>query len=263
MNEPDESMDLYIEASQTGWLAAPQTQQALASLVRTVTERPTGLYLTVAEGALGLASGQDKKQHPVSVDFINGAARHRQQHGGGRSQAIARAVGLHKRKDLFVLDATAGLGRDAFVLASLGATVMMLERHPIVRLLLSDGLERARTSGDPVFERMSLHQGTLEGCFETVSPDVVYLDPMFPARRSKAAVKKEMALFHLLVGTDEDADELLLPALACAQRRVVVKRPRIAPPLAGQVPGLVLTGKSSRFDIYPLRSLAADHHPAL
>lgn len=85
-----------------------------------------------------------------------------------------------------------------------------------------------------------------------------YLDPMFPVRRSKAAVKKDMALFHTLVGPDEDADALLAPALALAQRRVVVKRPRIAPPLAGHQPGMILSGKSSRFDIYPLKSISND-----
>lgn len=261
MTEPSELSDLYIEASESGNLAAAQTAPQLATLTRTVTTRPAGLYLTVVDGALGLASGEAPKQHPVTVDFISGAARHRQQYGGGRSQAIARAVGLHQRKDLLVLDATAGLGRDAFVLASLGATVIMLERHPVVRLLLSDGLERARSSGDPLFERMSLYPGTLEDHVQTLSPDVVYLDPMFPERRSKAAVKKDMALFHALVGADEDADALLAPALTCALRRVVVKRPRIAPPLDGKAPGTVLAGKSSRFDIYPLRSMTQGHDP--
>ncbi|HET8903009.1 MAG TPA: class I SAM-dependent methyltransferase [Saccharospirillum sp.] len=251
-------LDLFIEPAQSGRLIASHTQAQLDQLARTVTRRPAGLYLTVVDGALGLASGEAVKQHPVCVDFVGGAARHRQQYGGGRSQAIARAVGLHQRKDLVVLDATAGLGRDAFVLASLGATVFLMERHPIVHLLLSDGLDRARNSGDPVFDRMGLQEGTLEQVAGELSPDVVYLDPMFPERRSKAAVKKDMALFHTLVGPDEDADALLAPALALAQRRVVVKRPRIAPPLAGQQPGMVLSGKSSRFDIYPLKSISND-----
>jgi len=255
MKEPSHWIDLYIEPGQTEYLSASKTQTELPGITRNVAQRPAGLYLTVVDGALGLASGEAVKQLPVSVDFINGAARHRQQFGGGRSQAVARAVGLHQRRDLVVLDATAGLGRDAFVLASLGATVIMLERHPVVRLLLSDGLDRARDSGDLLFDRMSLHDGTLDHMSHSLAPDVVYLDPMYPERRSKAAVKKDMALFHTLVGADEDADALLAPALACAQRRVVVKRPRIAPALAGQEPGMVLAGKSSRFDIYPLRSI--------
>ncbi|WP_084649193.1 class I SAM-dependent methyltransferase [Saccharospirillum impatiens] len=258
MDAINHRIDFYLDSAQPGHLIASQTQARLALYAQEVSERPDGLFLTITGGALGLASGDMVKQHPVCVDFIGGAARHRQQFGGGRSQAIAKAVGLHQRKDLVVLDATAGLGRDAFVLASLGATVIMMERHPVVRLLLTDGLERARSSGDPVFDRMSMHDGTLLNMAHALSPDVVYLDPMYPERRSKAAVKKDMALFHALVGADEDADALLAPALTCAQRRVVVKRPRIAPPLDGQKPGLVLAGKSSRFDIYPLKSISND-----
>ena len=89
-------------------------------------------------------------------------------------------------------------------------------------------------------------------------PDVVFLDPMFPEKRKNAAPKKEMAAFHFLVGADADADALLPLALQVAQRRVVVKRPRHAPVLAGVKPSLVLEGESTRFDIYPLRSMAID-----
>ena len=85
-----------------------------------------------------------------------------------------------------------------------------------------------------------------------------FLDPMFPEKRKNAAPKKEMAAFHFLVGADADADALLPLALQVAQRRVVVKRPRHAPVLAGVKPSLVLEGESTRFDIYPLRSMAID-----
>ncbi|MCH8530818.1 MAG: class I SAM-dependent methyltransferase [Saccharospirillum sp.] len=216
---------------------------------------PIGLYITSHEEALAIADGAAPKQKPVAVDFFSSAAVHRQRYGGGRSQAIAKAIGLPKRADISVLDATAGLGRDAWVLASLGARVWMLERHPIVRLLLLDGLNRAFKAGlEP--ETMRLLEGNLiEGIQGVNQPDVVYLDPMFPERRSSAAVKKEMTVFHDLVGPDADADALLEPALALARYRVVVKRPRHAPDLGGQKPGLVLSGKSSRFDIYPIKSL--------
>jgi 16S rRNA (guanine1516-N2)-methyltransferase len=256
LNPANKVIEFFAEPGQTGLLAS--TGEHLERIATVVTERPGELYLTVVGGALSLANGEAVKQVPVSVDFTSGAARHRQQYGGGRSQAIARAVGLHQRRSLSVLDATAGLGRDAFVLASLGATVYLLERHPVVRLLLSDGLARARTSGDPVFDRMMLLDGSMDQLSLDTAPDVVYLDPMFPERRSKAAVKKDMAMFHQLVGADLDADTLLAPALNLAQRRVVVKRPRVAPVLAAREPNLALTGKSSRFDIYTLKSMTAD-----
>jgi 16S rRNA (guanine1516-N2)-methyltransferase len=87
------------------------------------------------------------------------------------------------------------------------------------------------------------------------APQVIYLDPMFPHRDKSALVKKEMRLFRPLVGDDDDAPALLQAALALATHRVVVKRSRKAPVIAGEQPGYVLEGKSSRFDIYPKKSL--------
>ncbi len=89
------------------------------------------------------------------------------------------------------------------------------------------------------------------------APQVIYLDPMFPHRDKAALVKKEMRLFRPLAGDDDDAPALLEAALALATHRVVVKRPRKAPTIAGVQPGYALEGKSSRFDIYPKKSLKA------
>ena len=89
-----------------------------------------------------------------------------------------------------------------------------------------------------------------EQCF-----DVVYLDPMFPARQKSAAVKKEMAMFHHLVGEDHNDASLLQLALEHARFRVVVKRPKGAPFFAEQAPSLSQEGKSGRFDIYALNKI--------
>ncbi|MBS1227845.1 MAG: SAM-dependent methyltransferase, partial [Proteobacteria bacterium] len=83
----------------------------------------------------------------------------------------------------------------------------------------------------------------------------IYLDPMFPHRDKSAQVKQDMRHFRPLAGDDDDAPQLLAAALALATHRVVVKRPRKAPAIAGQLPGSALEGKSSRFDIYPKKSL--------
>jgi len=82
------------------------------------------------------------------------------------------------------------------------------------------------------------------------APDVIYLDPMFPERRKSAAVKKEMQLFHQLIGTNMDAEQLFESALSGACERVVVKRPRTAPALAHRSPSYSLEGKRNRYDIY-------------
>ena len=202
-----------------------------------------------------------KAPGPVKVDFVGGAAAHRRKFGGGKGQQIAKAVGIRGGFYPRVVDATAGLGRDAFVLASLGCEVHMLERNPIVRTLLEDGLSRLqRAARDEaelagVAERLSLEAGTQSSLAWLLSQGeesipVVYLDPMFPERGKSAKVKKEMAVFHHMVGADEDADALLSPAIRACYYRTVVKRPRLAPYLAGEKPALSLEGKSGRFDIY-------------
>lgn len=191
----------------------------------------------------------------VFVDFVEGAVAHRRKFGGGRGQSIAKAVGLKAGATPLVVDATAGLGRDAFVLASLGCQVVMLERSPVVAALLADGLARAYADpeiGHWMQERMRLLPGpALQRLQElTIAPEVVYLDPMFPHKKKSALVKKEMRVFQSLVGPDLDADALLPAALAVASKRVVVKRPDYAGWLNEMKPSSAIETKSNRFDLY-------------
>lgn len=215
-------------------------------------------YLCWHQQALVLRNAQLVKQGDILVDFASGAATYRRKFGGGKSEGIAKAVGLTKRSGLRVLDATAGLGRDAFVLASLGAELILLERNPAVAALLTDGLRRASLDEQLAAwlpARMQLRvTGALSGLEAALAAheaiDVVYLDPMFPAREKSALVKKEMRAFHDVVGEDLDADELLAPARQLARYRVVVKRPGYAGYLAGQTPSMSIEGKNNRFDVY-------------
>ncbi len=199
---------------------------------------------------------------PLRVDFIDGALAHRRQFGGGSGQMIAKAVGIQPGVRPTVLDATAGLGRDAFVLACLDCQVQMIERNPIVAALLADGLRRARLDLQvaAIVERMPLLVGDaieLMSVWAAPAPQVIHLDPMFPSRDKSALVKKEMRLFKPLVGADDDAPALLAAALALATHRVVVKRARKAPAIRGTAPTYSLEGKSSRYDIYAKKSLKA------
>ena len=59
----------------------------------------------------------------ISIDFIRGSLAHRQQFGGGRGQAISKAMGLKSGITPSILDTTAGLAGDAFVLATLGCPI--------------------------------------------------------------------------------------------------------------------------------------------
>ena len=199
---------------------------------------------------------------PIRVDFISGAVAHRRLFGGGSGQMIAKAVGIAPGIRPTMIDATAGLGRDAFVLAELGCAMTLIERQPLIAALLEDGLQRASADPEvgPIVARMKLLCGNaieLLSAWNDEEPQVIYLDPMFPHRDKSALVKKEMRLFRPLAGDDDDAPALLDAALALATHRVVVKRPRKAPAIAGKPPGYTLEGKSSRFDIYPMKSLKA------
>lgn len=223
--------------------------------------RDFDLLLFSDEQGLGLQATGKGAPGPVRVDFSGGKAGYRREHGGGTGQLVARAVGLQKtRAKLHVLDATAGLGQDAFVLAGLGCTLTLFERSPIVHALLADGLERGRMSPaiSDIVARMTLHEGSsidwLASAGANVA-DVIYLDPMFPHRDKSAAVKKEMQLFRPVVGDDDDAPGLLAAALNAATYRVVVKRPRKSPSIEGPEPATRIEGKSSRYDIYPIKAL--------
>ncbi len=214
------------------------------------------MALVLTAEHLELRKRDEPKLGGIYVDFVGGAMAHRRRFGGGRGEAVAKAVGIKSGYLPDVVDATAGLGRDAYVLASVGCRVRMVERHPVVAALLDDGLRRGYEDaeiGPWLRERLQLiHASSLSALAEiTPRPEVVYLDPMFPHRQKSALVKKEMRVFQSLVGADEDADGLLEPARRLATRRIVVKRPDYAPPLADVATSNAVVTKGHRFDIYP------------
>lgn len=211
--------------------------------------------LVFEQDCLVLNKRDEPKLKGIFVDFVSGAVAHRRKFGGGRGQAIAKAVGLKQGVNPTVVDGTAGLGRDAFVLASLGCQVTLVERNPVVAALLEDGLRRAYQDADIgpwMQQRMTLVHGSSLTELSTLGEqvDVVYLDPMYPHREKSALVKKEMRVFQSLVGADLDADGLLAPAMELATKRVVVKRPDYAEDLDGVKPSTVIATKKNRFDVY-------------
>lgn len=199
---------------------------------------------------------------PVAADFANPGLRHRRV--SGAPELLGRAVGVGKKSPLRVVDATAGLGRDAFVLAGLGCEVLLCERDPVIAELLRSGLSMAALGDDrelaDVAQRMTLYIGD---ALELDAPrllgvDVICLDPMFPPRDKSAAVKKEMALFQDLLHSESevtDADALLQWALRQDVARVIVKRPARAAPLSPHSPSHSINGKAVRYDVYALRKL--------
>ncbi len=224
-----------------------------------ITDDRAPLCVWVGAKGIGISATNDLKTKPVCVDFVGGAMGYRKQHLVLKNELIAKAVMMKSKTELNVLDATAGLGRDAFVLANLGCQVQMLERDPIIALMLEDGM--ARALADPgcsvAVKRMMLRLVDSASYIQQIEvncrPDVIYLDPMFPPRRKAAKVKKEMQLLHQLLQDCEPQTALLALAREKAIKKVVVKRPRHAPFLESQLPNYSVEGKSSRYDIYLTR----------
>ncbi len=188
------------------------------------------------------------------VDFVGGAVAHRFKFGGGRGQALPKAVGMKSGVTPNIVDATAGLGRDAFLLASLGAQVTLIERSDQMHDLLADGMARARLAGGEVAEviaRMILLHGDAKDLIPDLLPEVVLVDPMHPPRKNSALVKKEMRIIREIVGTDQDSTELMQVALDCTSKRVVLKWPQKADPMTGiRAPSHQISGKSTRYDVF-------------
>lgn len=214
------------------------------------------LLLIVDERRLELRETGRRTTGPIFVDFVRGPVGFRRRSGRSRRQPLALAVGL-RRGPVTVVDATAGLARDSFLLASLGCTVVTVERSPVLGALIRDGLRRARSEGSSellaVVNRITLMvddaRNVLARMTGTTAPEVVYLDPMYAPKKKTALPKKEMRICRRLIADDQDAGELLTVARQIATRRVVVKRHPYAAPLAPR-PAMQFPGKKVRYDVY-------------
>lgn len=213
---------------------------------------PEALVLALGEKGLELRPGEAPLRRGARVDFRKRAiVRHKRSGHATRRQPLARAVG---RGAAHIVDATAGFGDDTIALASLGHRVLAFERSPIVAALLEDGCERARQI--PMLAeaaaRIELRIGDACDLLRSLPtpPDVVYVDPMYPPRRSKSALPRlPIQLLRRLVGEEDDADALFAAAMESGARRVVVKRPPEAPSLGG-TPAARFEGKLARYDVY-------------
>lgn len=220
-----------------------------------VAEPEAEFVLVRTDRRLELRETSDRRARPIHVDFLSGATGFRRQSAASRRQPIAKAIGMSTGV-ASVLDATAGLARDTFLLACLGLRVIAVERCPFLAALIEDGLSRAKRDGPAellrIVERIAAVNADARDVLRSATsepPDAVYVDPMYPGRTKAALAKKEMRICRRLVGDDEDAAELLTVARSVAKRRVVVKRPRLAPPL-GPEPDLRFGGKQVRYDVY-------------
>ncbi|MCP3679188.1 MAG: class I SAM-dependent methyltransferase [Gammaproteobacteria bacterium] len=192
------------------------------------------------------------------IDFLSPQNRYRCRHASRKNALLARAIGIKAGNRPLAIDATAGFGSDAQLIAALGCRVVMLERCSSLAELLRQALANAKDDAEmgETAARMRLIEVDsitfLKNRRYEEKPDVIYLDPMFPPRKKTALVKKSLQTLQTLLGGETtDAAELLQAAIDCAPKRVVVKRPLSAAALdASIVPSLTMKGRSCRFDIY-------------
>jgi len=171
------------------------------------------------------------------------------------SELLVRAARLRGLDhEPVAIDATAGMGEDSLLLAAAGFTVYLFEKDPVIALLLADTLERSAHHPDlaGIVSRMHLTQGDslewLPRLQSGLNPDVILLDPMFPARSKSALVRKKFQILHGLERPCEDEEALLAAALAAGAHKIVIKRPLKGPYLAGRRPDYSLSGKAVRYD---------------
>ena len=190
---------------------------------------------------------QVKGFSPLFADFNSRTLLRRRE--AGKAQGLIKAC--RPRPGLRIVDATAGWGRDAALLASFGAEVIMVERQPVMAALLADALKHLDATVG-VALNLSLVSADAVSYLQSLAPadypDVIYIDPMHPARQKSALVKKDMQVLQQLIGADLDALALLQQALRFARQRVIVKWPQQLPPLLPTSHSI--QGKTVRFDSY-------------
>jgi 16S rRNA (guanine1516-N2)-methyltransferase len=188
----------------------------------------------------------------LTVDFSRPALASRRRKVSIRAELLIKAI--NQGPGARVLDMTAGLGTDAFILAAYGHQVVMLERSKTVYLLTQNGLDRAaeNPSLKPIVERMLLYHWDSTIPFAAAKGfDAAIVDPMFEAKKKNALSKGEMQMLQSFIGKGAELTPFLSAASQLGIKRSIVKRPR-SDRLVHHDPRPVyqLEGRRSRLDVF-------------
>ncbi len=217
---------------------------------------PETLYLSVGEQGLSLRQGDLSLQADLTkmIPRVKGLM--------WQHEPLAKAVKLKNLpENPLAIDATAGFGEDSMILAAAGYRVVLFEQNPVIAALLRDGLERAKEIPElaEIVARMEFREGDSisamkEMATQSLSPesriDIIYLDPMFPARKKTGLIKKKFQLLQQLEAPADDEEELLAAARNLKPGRIVIKRPAKGPYAAGIKPDFSYNGNSIRYDCF-------------
>lgn len=250
-NQPFQQIGVIAVEDSDAALAAELANKLRLPIVND--ERGWKALLRVRSNRLELYSVIDPDlQQGICVDFTTGRASYRLQQPG--RELLVKAVKIKKNPHPYILDATGGLGRDAFLLAANGFKVHIIEKNVVIAALLEDGLRRAAQVAETseICRRITFCTGDSMVMLDQMSPkpDVVYLDPMFPPRSKSAKVKKDLQLLQCIQGEETNLEELLEAARSVGPQKVVVKRPIKGGNIAEAEPSYSLKGRTVRFDVY-------------
>ena len=208
-----------------------------------------GLALSQGDSGLFLTDGKLE----IMADFREMMPRLKQ--SNLQREMLVKAARI-KGQDMpqHIVDATAGFGDDSLILAAAGFRVRMYEYDEVIAALLQDAMERAKEIPEltDAVSRMELVCGdSVEGMKKLdYKPDIVLLDPMFPARQKSALIKKKFQLIQQLESPCTTEEDLIEAAMAADPKRIVIKRPLKGPFLAGRKPSYSLEGKAIRYDCF-------------
>ncbi len=212
------------------------------------------LLLQDEQARLSIRDLSEPAWNPLCIDFLEPQFLLRLKKVEHETQLIKRAIGFKPQDDILIWDATAGLGRDAIVMIQLGYKVVATERSLILFELLFDAVSRASESEEfrESLKRLKLIYGDSRALLSNLKgdekPDVIYLDPMYPATKKSAQPKKEMQILRRLLGPDDNLQELIEVARSIANKKVILKNsPRAEFSLK---PKHSLESKSVRFDVF-------------
>ncbi|CAL4324601.1 class I SAM-dependent methyltransferase [Buchnera aphidicola] len=212
----------------------------------------TEFSLIIHEHRIELKNNANKNIKNIWIDFNHKKMKSYQDDSKIK---IIKAIGIKKKPFLNVIDATAGLGKDSFMMFSYGCTITMIENNPILSILIYDGLKRSYNDpiiGNIIKKKMKHinHSSINIQSLNLQKPDVIYLDPMFPRKKKKSLPKKHMNTIQNLVKKDSDTQLLFNACKNFAKNRIVVKRKKNFKIISKNKPNYMIYSKKYRFDVY-------------
>lgn len=204
---------------------------------------------------ISLRSTKNRNWLPFYIDFSSQEITRRLKQLNF-NQELIKAIGIKNNYTPKILDTTAGLGRDSFMLASLGSKITLLERNEVIFTLLNNAIERAKKHQNlkKIINNMNLINIDSIDFLKNNKEDydIIYIDPMFPKSKKTRLVKKDMQIFREIAGDDLDSENLLKLSISKKVKRVVVKRMLKSEYIGNIKPNFEIKGTTTRFDIYSI-----------